>query len=69
MSTLKEIEAAAERLPRSQQEDLLVFLAERIGRSLPSGTADPFDALIGAFAGPTEATGRRAEEILYGKNA
>ena len=68
MSTLQEIEAAAERLPRSQQEDLIAFLAERIGRPLPSETPDPFDALIGAFAGPAEATGRRAEEILYGNN-
>jgi hypothetical protein len=30
---------------------------------------DPFDALIGAFAGPAESTGRKEEEFLYGKNA
>jgi len=69
VSTLQEIEAAAEKLPRSQKEDLIAFLAERVGRALPNETQDPFDALIGAFAGPAEATGRRAEEILYGKLA
>ena len=68
MSTLQEIEAAAEKLPRSQQEELLAFLAEQVGRVLPAGTKDPFDAVIGAFAGPSEATGRKAEEILYGKS-
>jgi hypothetical protein len=69
MSTLQEIEAAAEKLTPSQMDQLLAFLAERTGRSLPVGTQDPFDAVIGAFSGPAEATGRRAEEILYGTNA
>lgn len=27
---------------------------------------DPVAVLVGAFAGPAEATGRNAEEILYG---
>jgi hypothetical protein len=31
------------------------------------GSADPFVELIGAFAGPEDATGRKAEEILYGR--
>jgi hypothetical protein len=66
VSTLQEIETAAEKLPRSQQEELLFVLAERVTRIPPDGGEDPFDALIGAFAGSVEATGRRAEEILYG---
>ena len=69
VNTLQEIEAAAEKLPPSQQEELLAFLAERLGRFMPNGTVeDPLDAVIGAFSGPAEATGRRAEEILYGKS-
>jgi hypothetical protein len=31
--------------------------------------ADPFAEVIGAFAGPRDATGRNAEEILYGHGA
>ncbi len=31
--------------------------------------ADPFAEVIGAFAGPRDATGRKAEEILYGHDA
>ena len=55
-------------LPRSQQEALFAFRAKRIGRSSASqaGTEDAFARLNGAYAGPREATGRRAEEILYG---
>lgn len=34
-------------------------------RNLSTGS-DPFDSVIGAFNGKAEATGRRAEEILYG---
>ena len=71
MSTLAEIEAAVKALPRTQQEELFAFLAKRIGR--PSASAvdaeDAFAPLIGAYAGPHEATGRRAEEILYGSAA
>ncbi len=33
MSTLTEIEAAAERLPASQKEELLAFLAKQLGRA------------------------------------
>jgi hypothetical protein len=68
MSTLAEIEQAVETLPPSEQEELFHFLARRVGREVPaaSGSSDPFDAVIGAFAGPQEATGRRTEEILYG---
>ena len=29
---------------------------------------DPFDAMIGSFHGKAEATGRHAEEILYGRD-
>jgi hypothetical protein len=69
MSTLAEIEAAVENLPRPQQERLFVFLAQRMGRSsAPALPDDAFTNVIGAFAGPHEATGRRAEEILYGKD-
>ena len=69
MSTLTEIEAAVKTLPRSQQEELFAFLAERIGRSPATGATeeDSFASVIGAFAGPRDATGRKAEEILYGK--
>lgn len=71
MSTLTEIEAAVKTLPRSQQEELFAFLAERIGRSFAAAAAaeDSFASVIGAFAGTREATGRKAEEILYGKSA
>jgi len=69
MSTLQEIEAAVENLARDQQEELLAFLAKRVGRSLPFEPQDPFDEVIGAYVGPAEATGRNAEEILYGKGA
>jgi hypothetical protein len=70
MSTLAEIEAAVKNLPRRQQKELFAFLAECIGRS-PSAEAtekDSFTRVIGLFAGPREATGRKAEEILYGKS-
>ncbi len=68
MSTLAEIEQAVKTLPPSEQEALLEFLAQRVGRkeSAKPTADDPFDAMIGAFAGPREATGRRAEDILYG---
>lgn len=69
MSTLAEIEAAVETLPRAEQQELLAFLAEKIGSSgsAPVNGEDAFAPMIGAFAGPSEATGRKAEEILYGK--
>ena len=71
MSTLAEIEAAVERLPRSEQEELLAFVAERIRRGAPrEGSApDPFADVVGAFSGERAATGRNAEKILYGKSA
>ena len=69
MSTLQEIETAVGNLSRNQQEELLAFLLEQIGRDAPDGLVDPFEAVIGAFAGPVDATGRKAEEILYGKGA
>ncbi len=71
MSTVAEIEAAVRELPRAQQEELFAFLAERIGRSPTAAacTEDAFAPLIGAYAGPHEATGRKAEEILYGSEA
>jgi hypothetical protein len=71
MSTLAEIEAAVKALPCPQQEELFAFLAKRIGcRSAGSAdTEDAFAPLIGAYAGPHEATGRRAEEVLYGSAA
>lgn len=71
MSTLAEIEAAVKTLSRSQQEELFAFLAESIAGSSVSGATrdDSFASVIGAFTGPREATGRKAEEILYGKSA
>ena len=67
MSTLSEIEAAVETLPLPQQERLMAFLAERIGRQLETASQsnDPFENVIGAFAGPLAATGRKAEDLLY----
>jgi len=61
ISTFAEIEAAVKTLPRSQQEELFAVLAERIRR--PSGATgeDSFERVIGAFTGPREATGRKAE--------
>ena len=67
MSTLAEIEDAIEHLPAAEKEELLVFLSHRVirtGAVVPE-VEDPFAALIGAFAGPLEATGRNAEEVLY----
>lgn len=69
MSTLAEIEAAVKTLPRLQQEELFAFLAERIQRSSGATGEDSFASVIGAFTGPGEATGRKAEQILYGKSA
>ncbi len=71
MSTLSEIEAAIELLPAAQQEELLAFLTHRTKKpdSAAPADVDPFAALIGAFAGAHEATGRNAEELLYGKGA
>ena len=46
----------------------------RVENTLPGESAvrengsDPFDAMIGAFHGKAEATGRCAEEILYGQD-
>jgi hypothetical protein len=69
MSTLAEIETAIEHLPSREQEELFAFLSRRMqGRRGPTpASEDPFAAMIGAFEGPREATGRNAEEILYGK--
>ncbi len=64
MSTLEEIVAAADQLPKEQLKKLLRFMADKVGRN---NTDDPFDAAIGAFVGPDDATGRCAEEILYGR--
>ncbi|HEV7402682.1 MAG TPA: hypothetical protein VGO11_07155 [Chthoniobacteraceae bacterium] len=69
MRTFAEIEAAVEALPRPEQERLMALLAERIGHRLEIPGQDPFEDVIGAFAGPVDATGRKAEEILYGKGA
>jgi len=71
MSTLAEIEAAIESLPTAEQRELLAFLARRVGaeNQLPSQGDDPFARLIGAYAGAREATGRNAEELLYGSGA
>jgi hypothetical protein len=67
MSTLAEIEAAVAELPLPQQETLFDLLAARLGRHNPSAH-DPVSEVIGAFAGEPGDTGRRAEEILYGRN-
>ncbi len=67
MSTLAEIEAAVAQLPLPQQETLFTSLAVRLGRSEPAAH-DPVTDIIGAFAGEPGDTGRRAEEILYGRS-
>ncbi len=68
MSTVAEIKAAVKSLSREQQQEVFAFLAEWIGRpsSDPANGEDAFALLIGAYAGPHEATGRKSEEILYG---
>jgi hypothetical protein len=68
MSTLQEIEAAAKKLSRFEQEQLIAVLEEQIDRS-SAATTDSFEQVIGSVAGPAEATGRNAEEILYGPGA
>jgi len=52
-------------------EELLNFLAEKVGYAgpVPATAGDAFAGIIGSFAGPREATGRKAEDILYGKAA
>lgn len=69
MSTVAEIKAAVKSLSHEQQEELFTFLAERIGRPStgPANGEDAFALVIGAYAGPHEATGRESEEILYGR--
>ena len=71
MSTLTEIEAAVGALPVEQKRELLAFLAREIERSriTPTRQDDALANVIGAFAGPRDATGRKAEEILYGNGA
>jgi hypothetical protein len=68
MSKLEEIEEAIENLPAVEQEELLAFLTRRLRNTAAVTLAkeDPFAAMIGAFAGPCEATGRKAEDLLYG---
>ena len=39
MSTLAEIEAAADALPKEQKEQLLAFLVARLGYSIGAGTS------------------------------
>ena len=65
MSTLAEIEAAVEDLSKPEQEVLYAFLAARLGTA-ESMADDPVADVIGAFTGAPGATGRQAEEILYG---
>jgi hypothetical protein len=68
MSTLAEIESAAESLSRPDREELLAFLAKSLLQpSGPASSEDPVEEVIGAFAGQAEGTGRHAEEILYGR--
>ena len=71
MSTLAEIEEAVKTLSHAEQEELLAFVAGQIrqGTHGVQEEEDSFAAISGAFAGPHEATGRNAEEILYGKDA
>ena len=70
MSTLAEIEEAIEHLPAPEQEELFVFLAQKVKKPRTAESVeDPFAAVIGAFAGVQEATGRKAEDILYGPAA
>ena len=64
MSTLAEIEQAIEHLPAPEQEELFVFLAQKVKKPGAAGSVeDPFAAVIGAFAGAQEATGRKAEDF------
>jgi hypothetical protein len=67
MSTLAEIEAALQKLPRAQMEQLRALLEERLRQPVTKADLeDPVEKFIGAFAGPKDATGRKAEDILYG---
>lgn len=67
MSTLAEIEAAADQLPAAEQKALLQFIAERVHRS-GALADDPVTAVIGAYHSGTNNTGRDAEDILYGRD-
>jgi hypothetical protein len=66
MSTLAEIEKAMDLLPAEEFEKLQKLVAEKARMS--ALITDPFDAVIGSFEGKREATGRNADEILYGGN-
>ena len=50
-----------------QQQELLAFLSRRVVPvvAVAPDADDPFAAVIGAFAGAKDSTGRKAEEILY----
>ncbi|MEO6785344.1 MAG: hypothetical protein ABI318_04350 [Chthoniobacteraceae bacterium] len=71
MSTLAEIKEAIEHLSSRDQEELFAFFSRRMNRPnrVAPATEDPFATVIGVFEGAREATGRQAEEILYGKTA
>ena len=64
MSTLAEIAKAMDLLPAEEFEKLQKLVAEKARKA--AAEADPFEAVIGAFEGKREATGRNADEILYG---
>ena len=66
MSTLAEIQEAAEKLPPPEQEELIAFLNKRLhGSGILSH--DPVMSIIGIFEGEPGPAGRNAEDILYGR--
>ena len=71
MHSRSEIEAAIGHLPTTQQAGLLAFLTRRVKRPEAAnlGINSPVALIVGASAGGHAATGRKAEELHYGKGA
>jgi hypothetical protein len=70
MSSVVEIEKAVAALPAGERRRLIAKLARSTGKKpAPKVAIDPVMETIGAFSGPVGATGRQAEDILYGPAA
>lgn len=66
MSITAVVENDTIRLPMHVPDGTTVEITlPEVGMPAP---ADPFTEMIGAFAGPRDSTGRKAEEILYGSD-
>jgi hypothetical protein len=75
VSTVAEIEAAADALPKEQKEELLAFLAARLGWTLDRMSAGTFSCLrsaglhAGAWQVAPDFDAPLAEEFWLGRDA